>query len=69
MPYVSYRAMTREHSDAIYAYLMSRPPERLANRTNSVRFPSNIRSGINLWNLLFAGVAGCVRATAGSSRQ
>ena len=43
MPYVSYRAMTREDSDAIYAYLMSRPSVPLANAENSVRFPFNIR--------------------------
>lgn len=54
MPYVSYRTMTREDSDAIYAYVMNQPPVRLANPANSMRFPYNVRSGINLWNLLFA---------------
>jgi mono/diheme cytochrome c family protein len=66
MPYVSYRTMTREDSDAIYAYAMSQPPVRLANPANSVRFPYNIRSGINLWNLLFAR-AEPVSASTGES--
>jgi mono/diheme cytochrome c family protein len=66
MPYVSYRTMTREDSDAIYAYAMRQPPVRLANPANSVRFPYNIRSGINLWNLLFAR-AEPVSASTGES--
>lgn len=54
MPYVSYRAMTREDSDAIYAYLMHQPPVRLRNRPNGLRFPYNFRSGLVPWNLLYA---------------
>ncbi|MDR7133735.1 mono/diheme cytochrome c family protein [Lysobacter niastensis] len=55
MPYVSYRTMQREDSDAIYAYLMNQPPVRQRNLRNGVHFPFNIRSGIHLWNMLFAG--------------
>ncbi len=65
MPYVSYRAMTREDSDALYAYFMSRPSVRRANPANSVGFPYNIRSGIGLWNLLFAD-ADAVSASNGT---
>ena len=54
MPYVSYRSMTREDSDAIYAYLMNQPPAAIPNPENSLRFPYNIRSGLALWNVLFA---------------
>jgi mono/diheme cytochrome c family protein len=54
MPYVSYRSMTREDSDAIHAYLMNQPPATVANPENSLRFPYNIRSGLALWNVLFA---------------
>ena len=55
MPYVSYKTMRREDSDAIYAYLMNQPPVQQHNLGNGVRFPFNIRSGIHLWNLMFAG--------------
>jgi len=55
MPYVSYKAITRADSDAIYAYLMNQPAVAQKNRRNGVHFPFNIRSGIHLWNLLFAG--------------
>jgi mono/diheme cytochrome c family protein len=66
MPYVSYRAMTRADSDAIYAWIMNQPPVRLANPANSLRFPYNIRSGISLWNLFFAD-AEAVPASSGAS--
>jgi mono/diheme cytochrome c family protein len=68
MPYVSYRTMTREDSDAIYAYVMNQPPVRLANPENSMRFPYNIRSGINLWNLFFADAA-AVPASTGADPE
>ena len=55
MPYVSYRDIARADSDAIYAYLMHQPAVAQANRKNGVSFPFNIRSGIALWNLAFAG--------------
>lgn len=55
MPYVSYRDISRADSDAIYAYLMNQPAVAQPNRKNGVRFPFNIRSGIALWNLAFAG--------------
>lgn len=55
MPYVSYKAIAREDSDAIYAYLMNQPAVRQNNSRNGIGFPFNIRSGIHLWNLLFAG--------------
>lgn len=55
MPYVSYKTLARADSDAIYAYLMTRPAVRQENRANGVGFPFNIRTGIHAWNLLFAG--------------
>ncbi len=66
MPYVSYKTMTRADSDAIYAYLMNQPAVRRQNKKNGVGFPFNIRSGIHLWNLLFAG-ADAVSASQGAS--
>ncbi|QWP76571.1 c-type cytochrome [Lysobacter sp. K5869] len=55
MPYVSYKTIAREDSDAIYAYLMTRPAVAQDNLANGVGFPFNVRTGINAWNLLFAG--------------
>lgn len=66
MPYVSYKTMKREDSDAIYAYLMNQPAVRQENKKNGVGFPFNIRTGIHAWNWLFAG-ANAVPASQGSS--
>ncbi|MCL1635303.1 c-type cytochrome [Luteimonas sp. SX5] len=66
MPYVSYKTMARADSDAIYAYLMNQPAVKQENKKNGVGFPFNIRSGIHLWNLLFAR-AEAVPASQGAS--
>ena len=55
MPYVSYQSMTRADSDAIYAWLMNQVAVKQANPSNDVNFPANIRAGLHVWNLLFAG--------------
>ncbi|MFC5578242.1 c-type cytochrome [Lysobacter niabensis] len=55
MPYVSYKTITREDSDAIRAYLMQQPAVKQANPNNDLHFPANIRTGLHAWNLLFAG--------------
>lgn len=66
MPYVSYRSMTREDSDAIYAWLMTRPAVARPNPRNEVAFPFNLRAGLIGWNLLF-GRAQPEPASAGAS--
>jgi mono/diheme cytochrome c family protein len=66
MPYVEYRSMTREDSDAVYAYLMNQPPVAIPNPDNSLRFPYNFRSGVALWNVLFAD-ADIVPASTGAT--
>jgi len=53
MPYTSYRGMTREDSDAIYAYLQSVRPVALANQKSEIPFPFNMRFLMRGWNLLF----------------
>ena len=53
MPYTSYRGMTREDSDAIYAYVMQLRPAHVPNAVTDLRFPFNIRLGMRGWNLLF----------------
>lgn len=53
MPFGSYTKVTRRDSDAIFAYLKTIPPIRLANRPNELRFPYNNRSLILGWRTLF----------------
>ena len=52
MPYASYRNMTSDDVDALYAYLMSREPMQVANRNNALTFPFNIRQTLTFWNLV-----------------
>jgi mono/diheme cytochrome c family protein len=52
MPYASYRNMTPDDVDAVYAYLMSREPMKVANRKNALTFPFNIRQTLTFWNLV-----------------
>jgi mono/diheme cytochrome c family protein len=51
MPYVSYRDMSEEDVDAIYAFMTTREPVRLANKTDSFPFPY-VRPAMAFWNLI-----------------
>jgi mono/diheme cytochrome c family protein len=53
MPYASYKSMTREDSDAIYAYLMTKKPVALANKENGLSFPFSFRPGLFFWQSAF----------------
>jgi mono/diheme cytochrome c family protein len=53
MPFASYTKVTRADSDAIYAYLMSVPPVKLANRPHELRFPFNKRELLIGWRTLY----------------
>src|SRR6201996_7608667 len=53
MPFASYTKVTREDSDAIFAYLRSVPPVKQVNRPHDLRFPYNNRSLIIGWRTLF----------------
>jgi mono/diheme cytochrome c family protein len=53
MPFASYTKVTREDSDAIYAYLMSVPPVKQANRPHELRFPFNKRELLIGWRTLY----------------
>ncbi|MBJ7308793.1 c-type cytochrome [Rugamonas sp. CCM 8940] len=53
MPYTSYRTLTREDSDAIYAYLMQSKPYAVANKPHDLSFPFNLRFGVRFWNMVF----------------
>lgn len=53
MPFASYTKVTREDSDAIYAYLMSVNPVTLKNRPHELRFPYNQRELLVGWRTLY----------------
>src|SRR4051812_33831080 len=53
MPFASYTKVTREDSDAIYAYLRSVSPVKQRNREHDLKFPFNNRSLILGWRTLF----------------
>ena len=53
MPFASYTKVTRQDSDAIYAYLRTIEPVRQENRPHDLRFPYNNRSLILGWRTLF----------------
>ncbi len=53
MPFASYTKVTREDSDAIYAYLMSVPPVKQANKPHELRFPYNQRELLIGWRTLY----------------
>ncbi|WP_321797108.1 cytochrome c [Caballeronia sp. J97] len=53
MPYTSYRQMSREDSDAIYAYLMAQKPAALPNVEADLKFPYNVRFAVRFWDMLF----------------
>lgn len=53
MPFASYTKVTREDSDAIFAYLKSVPPVRQPNRPHELRFPYNNRSLLIGWRTLY----------------
>ena len=53
MPFASYTKVTREDSDAIYAYIMSVPPVRQKSRPHELRFPFNNRDLLIGWRALY----------------
>ncbi|GJH11686.1 cytochrome c [Caballeronia novacaledonica] len=53
MPYTSYRQMSREDSDAIYAYLMTQKPAAVPNVASDLKFPYSVRFAVRFWDMLF----------------
>jgi mono/diheme cytochrome c family protein len=53
MPFPAYTRVTRQDSDAIFAYLSSLPPAHVPNRENELRFPYNNRSLLFGWRALY----------------
>lgn len=52
-PYPNYAQVTREDSDAIFAYLQSVPAAPDANRAHALRFPYNTQAALAVWRALF----------------
>ena len=53
MPYTFYTQVTREDSDAIFAYLRSLPPVRNVVVSDQLRWPFSVRMSMIGWNELF----------------
>jgi mono/diheme cytochrome c family protein len=51
-PYTNYTLITREDSDALWAYLQSLPPVAQANRPSALRFPYGTQPALAVWRLL-----------------
>lgn len=52
-PYPSYTNVTREDSDALFAYLQAVPPVERANKANDLPFPYNTQAALALWRAMF----------------
>ncbi|RYF64110.1 MAG: c-type cytochrome [Comamonadaceae bacterium] len=51
-PYPNFTKVTREDSDAIYAYLRSVPPSDTPNAAHRLRFPYNTQAALAVWRAL-----------------
>ena len=52
-PYPNYTLVTREDSDAIFAYLRSLPAVRRANTPNALRWPYSTQAALAVWRALY----------------
>ena len=52
-PYPSYTNVTREDSDALYAYLRTVKPVEQANKAHDLPFPYNTQAALAVWRALF----------------
>ncbi|MFP5406098.1 MAG: c-type cytochrome, partial [Gammaproteobacteria bacterium] len=52
-PYPNYTEVTREDSDAIFAWLRSLAPVERANQPHELRFPYNTQAALRAWRALF----------------
>jgi mono/diheme cytochrome c family protein len=67
-PYTDYTNVTREDSDAIFAYLQSLPPASQRNPPSRISFPFNLRPLLYAWRALYF-TQGVYRADAGKSDE
>jgi mono/diheme cytochrome c family protein len=52
-PYTSYTHVTREDSDALYAFLQSQAPVARPNPSQALRFPFNTQAALAVWQTLY----------------
>lgn len=52
-PYTSYTQVTREDSDALFAYLRSLPPATAPNLPHALRFPYQSQAALAVWRALY----------------
>lgn len=52
-PYPNYTQVTRDDSDAIFAFLQSLPAVKQANRAHALRLPFNMQVALGVWRALF----------------
>ena len=52
-PYASYTQVTRQDSDAIFAYLRSQPAVTQPNRPHALDFPYNSQAALAVWRALY----------------
>ena len=52
-PYTNYTKVTREDSDALYAWLRTLAPVHQPNRPNALRWPYNTQTALAVWRALF----------------
>ena len=52
-PYTEYTLITREDTDAMFAYLLSVQPVQQTNRPHALRFPYNTQTALAVWRALF----------------
>jgi mono/diheme cytochrome c family protein len=52
-PYTHFTLVTREDSDALFAYLRTLPPIAQPNRPHGLRFPYNTVAALAVWRALF----------------
>jgi mono/diheme cytochrome c family protein len=52
-PYTSYTQVTREDSDAMFAFLRSQPAVNQPNQPNTLGFPFNTQAALAVWRALY----------------
>jgi mono/diheme cytochrome c family protein len=67
-PYPDYTLVTREDTDALFAFLRSQPAARQANRPHDLRFPYDSQAALAVWRALFFS-PGRIEAQSGKSAE
>ena len=52
-PYTNYTTVTRDDSDALYAFFKTIPAVKQPNQPHQLRFPYNLQAGLAVWRALY----------------